>query len=279
VSDDVILVAGGTGRLGTIVVRRLVDEGRAVRVLTRDPARAEHLTGAEVAVGDVRRRGDLPGAFEGVTTVVSAVHGFVGPGRVTPSAVDRDGNANLMTAAEASGAHFVLTSVLGVAPDHPMELFRMKAAAESRLRGSGLPWTIVRAGSFLELYRELLQRTAGRSGRPLVFGRGNNPLTFAAVDDVAEAVHRAILDPRLRGSVVDVPGPTWTFNQLAAAVVDGFPGRPVRPRHVPRPVLHVLAAAGSTTPARMARAALVMDSYPFTYGGDGAASASGSLPS
>jgi uncharacterized protein YbjT (DUF2867 family) len=277
VSDDVILVAGGTGRLGTIVVRRLVDEGRAVRVLTRDPARAEHLTGAEVAVGDVRHRGDLPGALEGVSTVVSAVHGFAGPGRVTPSAVDRDGNANLIAAAEPTGAHVVLMSVLGAAPDHPMELFRMKAAAEARLRASGLPWTIVRAGAFLELYRELLQRTAGRSGRPLVFGRGDNPVTFAAVHDVAEAVHRAVVDPRLRGRVVDVAGPTWTFNQLAGAVADESPDRPARPRHVPRPVLHVLAAAGSTTPARMARAALVMDSYPFSYGGAGAAPAGGSM--
>jgi uncharacterized protein YbjT (DUF2867 family) len=273
-----ILVAGGTGRLGTILVRRLVDEGRAVRVLTRDPARAEHLPGAEVAVGDVRHRDDLPAALDGVTTVVSAVHGFAGPGRVTPASVDRDGNVNLVEAAGATGAHVVLMSVLGAAPDHPMELFRMKAAAESRLRGSGLPWTIVRAGAFLELYRELLQRTAGRSGRPLVFGRGDNPVTFAAVDDVAEAVHRAVVDPRLRGAVVDVAGPTWTFNQLAAAVVDGSPGRPARPRHVPRSVLHVLAAAGSTTPARQARAALVMDSYPFTYGSEGA-SAGGSIAS
>lgn len=278
-SGDVILVAGGTGRLGTIVVRRLVDEGRAVRVLTRDPTRAAHLPGAEVAVGDIRRRGDLPGALDGVATVVSAVHGFAGPGRVTPSAVDRDGNANLVAAAEATGAHVVLMSVLGAAPDHPMELFRMKAAAEARLRASSLPWTIVRAGAFLELYRELLARTAGRSGRPLVFGHGDNPVTFAAVDDVADAVHRAVVDQSLRGTVVDVVGPTCTLNELAAAVVDSAAGRPARPRHVPRPVLHVMAAAGSTTPARQARAALIMDSYPFAHGGSGTLPAGGSAAS
>jgi uncharacterized protein YbjT (DUF2867 family) len=278
VSDDVILVAGGTGRLGTRVVKRLVDEGRPVRVLTRDPARAAHLPGAEVAVGDVRHRGDLADAMDGATTVVSAVHGFAGPGRVTPAGVDRDGNANLIAAAEVTGAHFVLMSVLGAAPDHPLELFRMKAAAESCLRSSGLPWTIVRAGAFLELYRELMQRTAGRSGRPLVFGRGDNPITFAAVGDVAEAVHRAVVDPRLRGTVVDVVGPTCTFNELAEAVVDASPSRPARARHVPRSVLHVLAAAGPRTPARQARAALVMDSYPFTDGGGGAVAAGGGPP-
>jgi NADH dehydrogenase len=266
----VILVAGGTGRLGTVVVRRLLDEGRAVRVLTRDPARAVHLSAVDVAVGDVRDTGTLPGAMEGVTTVVSLVQGFAGPGRVTPESVDRDGNAHLVDAAAPTGAHVVLMSVLGAAPDHPMELFRMKAAAESRLRGSGLPWTIVRAGAFLELYRELLQRTSGRSGRPLVFGRGDNPIVFAAVDDVAEAVHRAVVDPAVRGTVLEVPGPTCTMNELASTL--GSPGRPTRPRHVPRAVLRVLAAAGPTTPARMARAALVMDSHPFAdHGGEATA--------
>ena len=40
-----ILVVGGTGTLGTRLVRRLSDRGQSVRVLTRDPARAAHLPG------------------------------------------------------------------------------------------------------------------------------------------------------------------------------------------------------------------------------------------
>ena len=55
-----VLVAGGTGRLGTLVVERLVARGRQVRVLTRDPQRAAHLPSAvEVVQGDVRRLDDL----------------------------------------------------------------------------------------------------------------------------------------------------------------------------------------------------------------------------
>jgi hypothetical protein len=93
---------------------------------------------------------------------------------------------------------------------------------------------------------------------------------------VAEAVHRAVVDPGLRGTVVDVAGRTCTFNQLAAEVTGGSSGRPARPRHVPRPVLHVVARAGPTSAARMARAALVMDTYPFTHSGAGAGRAGGS---
>ena len=45
-----ILVAGGTGRLGTLLVNRLVNRHLPVRVLTRQPARAEHLAGDLVTV-------------------------------------------------------------------------------------------------------------------------------------------------------------------------------------------------------------------------------------
>ena len=40
-----------------------------------------------------------------------------------------------------------------VKPTHPLELLRMKAAAERQLQRSDLPWTIVRAEAFLELYQ------------------------------------------------------------------------------------------------------------------------------
>jgi ketosteroid isomerase-like protein len=78
--DAVILVAGGTGLLGSRVVKTLTDAGEQVRVVTRDPRRASHLpAGVEVVVGDVCR-GLLDTAVEGCDRVVSAVHGFGGLG-------------------------------------------------------------------------------------------------------------------------------------------------------------------------------------------------------
>ena len=141
-------------------------------MLARDPARAGQPSGplVEVVQGDLRVPATLPPALAGVRVVVSAVHGFAGPGRVTPKSVDRDGNANLVAAAKTAGADVVLMSVTGAAPDHAMELFRMKAAAESNLCASGVRWTVVRASAFLELYLELLPRSAGKSARPMVSG-------------------------------------------------------------------------------------------------------------
>ncbi|MDQ3114393.1 MAG: NAD(P)H-binding protein, partial [Actinomycetota bacterium] len=160
-----ILVAGGTGRLGSLVVHRLADRGLQVRVLTRDASRAAHLVrpGVEVVIGDVRDAGSLVPAFAGATTVVSAVHGFAGPGRVSPATVDRDGNAHLVDAARAAQAEVVLLSIVGAEADSPMELFQMKHAAERYLRDSAVASTVVRATAFLELWVELLERTSVRT--------------------------------------------------------------------------------------------------------------------
>src|SRR4029077_17320537 len=122
------------------------------RVLTRDRRRAAHLEGSRVEVieGDVRDGGSLGGAMAGVSTVVSAIHGFGDIGNVSPASVDRDGNRRLIDAAAAANATVVLMSIVGASAEHPMELFRMKHAAEEHLRSSGVPWTIVRATAFAE---------------------------------------------------------------------------------------------------------------------------------
>ena len=249
-----VLVAGGTGRLGARVVHRLLARDLDVRVLTRDSARAAHLgADVDVVVGDVRDANAVTRSTSGVDTVVSAVHGFAGPGRVSPEAVDDRGNAHLIAAARAAGADVVLLSVVGASPDSPMELFRCKYAAEQRLEASGGAWTIIRATAFVELWAELL-------GKGLVFGRGDNPINFVAVDDVAATVERAVTDRSLRGRRLEVGGPeNLTFNELAVLVHE-LTGQPKSVHHLPRGLLRVMAPLH-----RQPRAALVMDTTDMTF--------------
>jgi len=266
----VILVAGGSGRLGTLVVADLAAAGADVRVLTRSPACARRrlAAGIEVALGDVRDPVSLAEPMAGVTTVVSAVHGFDGTGGVTPASVDRDGNRHLLAAASRVGADVVLVSVVGAAPQHPMELFRMKWSAEQAVMASCVPWTVVRSSAFAETWVEILVETAGRSGRPVVFGRGQNPINFVAVKDVAAAVVRAVMDTSLRGTVLEVGGPeNLTLCELARRVQQarGWSGPP---RHVPPLALRamsVMLAGIHPRSARRAVAALAMDSMPVPY--------------
>jgi uncharacterized protein YbjT (DUF2867 family) len=266
----VIVVAGGTGTLGTRLVPRLAGAGLAVRVLTRDPARARHLAGprVDVARGDVRDAASVGRALRGAGTVISAMHGFAGPGGVSPASVDRAGNANLIDAAALAGAAFVLVSVVGASPGHPIGLFRAKHGAEETLRTSGIPWTIVRATTFMETWATIMNQPLQASGKIPVFGRGDNPVNFVSATDVATLTALAVTDPGLRGQVLELGGPdNLTFNQLAT-IVQETTGRRGTIRHIPRPALQAMAWATATIKpalARQARAALAMDTLDMTF--------------
>jgi len=265
----VILLAGGTGHLGSAVANLLRNRGARVRVLSRDlaPRRGTFDTDVELVRADVRDPASLRKPMEGVDLVVSAVQGFAGPGGVTPRSVDRDGNINLIEAAERVGAGIVMVSVMGASPASPMELMRAKYAAEQRLRSSRSAWTILRPEAYAETWTELLEQTAGRSQRPLVFGRGDNPIRWVSVADVAALVERAVVDPTLRGRVFEICGPEqMTLTRLAEMIMAqrDWAGRP---RQVPRSILHVMAnTVGRLKPemALKARAALAMDDRPTT---------------
>jgi uncharacterized protein YbjT (DUF2867 family) len=266
----VIVVAGGTGTLGTRLVPRLAAQGLALRVLTRDPARAQHLAGPAVAVagGDVRDPASIARALRGADTVISAVHGLAGPGGVSPASVDRAGNAHLIEAAARTGAAFILVSVIGASPAHPIELFRAKHAAEEMLRASGIPWTIVRASAFMETWGKIMAQPLQASGKVPVFGRGDNPVNFVSATDVAALVSQAATGPSLRRQILELGGPdNLTFNQVAA-ILQETTGRRGAVRHIPRPALHTMAIATAWLKpalARQARAALAMDTIDMTF--------------
>ena len=278
-----IAVAGGTGTLGTRLVPLLTGQGHVVRVLTRAPARAQHLTtlGVEVIRGDVRDPASVERALHGAGTVISAVHGFAGPGGVSPATVDRAGNANLIGASARTGAAFVLVSVVGASPGHPIGLFRAKHAAEGTLRASSIPWTIVRATAFMETWGTIMGRPLQASGKTMVFGHGDNPINFVSATDVAALVGLAATDSGLRGHVFEIGGPDdLTFNQVAAIVQDAA-GRHGTVRHIPRLALRAMAClttAMKPALARQARAALAMDTLDMTFDSTAARRAFPGLP-
>ena len=264
-----ILIAGGSGRLGSLLVDRLAAGGATVRVLTRVRGRAAHLLapGIEIVEGDVRVPSDVARAAAGAEMVVSAVHGFVGSGGVSPASVDRDGNRHLVDAAARAGAAVILLSVVGASAESPMELFRMKNAAEEHLRASGTPWTIVRSTAFLETWIEVIAQTGDRSGRVVVFGRGRNPINFVSVHDVAALVERVIADRGVRGQTLEIGGPeNLTFTDLATAIQPAGPT--VAPRHVPRAALKAMSLLLRPfwpERARQGAAALALDTIDLRF--------------
>ncbi len=266
-----ILVAGGTGLLGSEIVRRLLAASAPVRVMTRVPERADPLRalGADVVVADLREPRTLGAAVSGARLVIAAAHGFAGTDAAGTDAVDRDGNDALIAAAAAAGtSHVVLLSVHGAAADSPMALFRAKHHAEQTLRGSGLSWTIVRPTSFMETWLGLVGDPLVEHGRTQIFGRGRNPINFVSVQDVAALAVAAALAGDA-GEVIDAAGPeNVTFDDFAATALQAS-GRTgaAKIRHVPRAMLRTMTTVlGPVRPviAGQIRAALAMDTLDMT---------------
>jgi uncharacterized protein YbjT (DUF2867 family) len=264
-----ILIAGGTGTLGTRIVRLLKARGLEVRLLVRDPARDMDGDLVEVIPGDVLDPQAVERAMDGVRIVVSAIQGFSGTGDYSPRTVDFQGNSNLIQAARTAGVeHFVLVSVHGAAPDHPMELFRMKYRAEQELRESGLSWTIIRPTAFMETWATILGKPLLEIGRTHVFGRGNNLINFVSADDVARYVELAVVDRGLRGGLVEVGGPeNLTMNQFAGTF-EALAGKEGKKSHVPLPMMRLMAVLMrpvNPTLARQVQAGVVMDTHDMSF--------------
>jgi uncharacterized protein YbjT (DUF2867 family) len=237
----VIAVAGGSGRLGREVVRRLLERGARVRVLSREPeaARAKLPSEVDVVRADLTVAASLPAALSGVETVVSAVTGF-GIGGQGTAAVDERGNQSLMDAAQAAGVRrFVLVSMHGAAPDHAMELMRRKHAAERHLRASSLDWVVVRPTPSADLWVEVVGGPIAAGKKAPVFGAGDNLVNWVAQSDVAWLVVRAAEADGLTREVVSVGGPdNVSLNELARRIA-ARAGRPAGVLHVPVPVLRL----------------------------------------
>ena len=265
-----IVIAGGTGRLGRLLVERLGARGEPVRVLSRAPERATPATegNVEVVSGDVRDREALDRAVEGARIVISAMSAF-GMKGVTPREVDFEGNANLIAAAVKHRVErFVLVSVVGASAKHPMELARMKYLAEQRLIQSKLSWSILRSSPFIETFQEVLCAPLLAKGKTVVFGRAQNPVNFVSAHDVARFVELAMTDRGLDGVVTDIGGAeNLSLLQFVEAfqVATGVRG-PVK--HVPRLVMRLLSQLARPfhpTFARMARAGVLMDTEDMSF--------------
>src|SRR5918997_3034494 len=153
-----ILVTGGTGTLGRLVVRRLRDADRNVRVLSRCSHKSGD--GIEFVTGDLATGEGIEAAVDGVETIVHLAGSPKG---------DEDKARNLVRAASRAGAaHLVYISVVGAdripigsRVDRAMfGYFGSKLAAEKVVENSGLPWTTLRATQFHDLTLKTAEQMA-----------------------------------------------------------------------------------------------------------------------
>jgi dihydroflavonol-4-reductase len=101
-----VLVTGATGFLGRVLVARLLEEGRAVRVLQRRPSDAFDGLTVERVTGDATQRETLVAACAGAEAVfhLAGVVAYDAKDEARLQAVNVDGVTNLLDAARQAGA-------------------------------------------------------------------------------------------------------------------------------------------------------------------------------
>jgi NADH dehydrogenase len=266
-----ILIVGASGRLGGAVARRLLADSQPVRAMSRTPEKLAALSdaGAEVVVGDLLDAASLQRACQGVESVFSAAHAFDGKGANTPHTVDDAGVRRLIAAAQAAGVErFTLMSILGARADHPVDLFRAKYLAEQMLKASGLSATILRPSAFMELWLSIIAEPMLKQGRAMIFGRGQNPINFVSVDDVAHFALIALRDPQARGLTIEMGGPDNVSLTEMVTIIERATGKTARRQHIPLVGLRamsVLARPLKPAFARQAAAAAYMDTHDMTF--------------
>ena len=222
-----ILVTGATGQIGGETARLLQAEGHAVRALVRDPASAGAAAlaaaGIELVQGDQARPETLAIALAGVEAVLVV---SVNDDRQ----VEREGN--VIAAAAAAGARRVVKiAALGTAAGSPISILAMHAASEERLAASGLEWTRLRPGSFMQNF---LRYTDSVKAAGVFYGcQGDAPIALIDTRDVAAVAARCLADGGHASEVYELSGPEALTYAEAAAALATASGRPVAYIDVP----------------------------------------------
>ena len=147
-----IVVAGGTGFVGSYIARGLLDDGHQVTVLSRRGSTSGNtrLAGATAARADVTEPASLAGKLDGADAIVGVVQFPNYPAEVPRKGLtfdnyDRAGTENLIAAAKRAGVgRYLYLSGAGADPSSPKTWYRAKGRAETAVRSSGIDHCILR---------------------------------------------------------------------------------------------------------------------------------------
>ncbi len=246
------LVTGGTGFIGSSIVRKLVQNMQTVHVLTRNPesiSRERRVPGAFYVKGDVFNKDSLLKAMEGCDALISTVQfdnaPFENPKKgLTYKRVDGEGTVLQMQALqESSISRVIYLSGAGTREGRIEPWFEAKWQAEQAVRACAKHWTIFRPSWIYGPQDQSLNKFI-MFARFLPFipmiGSGQEKIAPVYVEDVSNAVVKALHDTKTYEKVYDLGGPQLSMKEIIQTLLKVLGKRKLIVAH-PKPIMKLIA--------------------------------------
>src|SRR5437867_235775 len=257
-----ILVAGATGLVGREICRLLRERGEPVRAMVRktsNPQLVDDLKkrGAEVVFADLKDVSSLQTACRNAKSVISTVSStFSRQEGDSIDSVDRQGQIRLIDAAKAAGVRcFVLISFNHQKVPVSCALSEAKNAAEQHLMKSGMEYTILRPGVFMEVWLSPPLGFDAANGKATIYGSGKNPLSWISLFDVAAFAAESVDRPGKQ--IIQIGGPEALSPLDVVRIFEETSGRKFDVQHVPEEAL-TAQRASATDPMQHSFASLML---------------------
>jgi|MudIll2142460700_1097286.scaffolds.fasta_scaffold01586_4 uncharacterized protein YbjT (DUF2867 family) len=204
-----ILVIGGSGTVGSQVVRELRARNAVVRVLTRNADKAKGLPGgAEGVIGDLLDPGTVRSVFKGIDSVFMLL---------AVSATETHEGLMAVNGMRMSGVkHIAYMSVHNLEQALHLPHFGSKLPVEAALKASGIPYTILRPNNFFQndyWFRDAITKN-GIYPQPI----GDVGLSRVDIRDIAEAAAIVLMTPGHEGQTYNLVGPDVHTGKSTAEV-------------------------------------------------------------
>lgn len=254
--SDVVLL-GGTGFIGAHTVRHILDSGRTVAVMARNPKNLPPVffeDGVSLIRGDVTSKTDVEAAVRRAPLVVNLAHGgggdsweaversMVGSARLVGEACLAAGTERLIHIGSIAGLYLGDESetITGATPPDPQaeeraDYARGKAASDRGLldmhRTRKLPVTILRPGVVVGDGTSPFHSGLGFYNNEqycLGWNAGDNPIPFVLAGDVAGAIVASLTAPDIAGKSYNLVGDVTLSARGFIAALAEESGRPLQ---------------------------------------------------
>jgi uncharacterized protein YbjT (DUF2867 family) len=243
-----VALAGGTGFIGKVVIKKLVEHGHHVIVLARPGSliKVVKFSGTEIRYVYY----DSPKQVAKIIEDSTAVINLVGIIRETKS-VTFDFAHHLIpmiladSAKQVGISRFIQMSALGVDSDIGSRYFESKRKGEEAIKKRDfLQWTFFRPSVVYgpeDEFVNMLARMIRRLPRVPVIGDGNYQLQPVWVEDVAEGFARCLEMPQTIGKAYEIGGPEkFTYNQMLDLIGQALGKKSVKKIHLPLGMIQTL---------------------------------------